>query len=45
MKSTSYRLPESVIQWVDKLAAKLGMTKTQVIVVAIRDLHQKENNK
>jgi predicted DNA-binding protein len=45
VKATSFRLPESSIEQLAKLAAQLGMTATQVIVVALDRMFQQENSK
>jgi predicted DNA-binding protein len=45
MKSTGFRLPEKTTEQLAALAKKLGMTLTQVVVVAIDRMAQKENLK
>lgn len=44
-KQTNIRLPDSTTEQLDQLAEALGMTKTQVLILAIRALHEAEKRK
>ncbi len=41
-KSASWRLPSDTHTQIDNLAKALGMTKTQVLVIAIREFFKRE---
>jgi len=45
MKAVNYRLPESTVALLNALAEKLGMTKTQVMILAIDRMAEKEKVK
>lgn len=44
-KQLNARLPKSTLSQLDKLAEALGMTKTQVLILALRCLYDSEAKK